>query len=185
MKDYDPWRQSWPPGHKLIQQDTGCNITIFFAHFCVVIMEGRKGMKRLRWGANHQTSLPLLQRNQPWVHMHWVIAAVILCTDIYWATCCVLGTLQDAVGMEVKVPPDFTEIPSTDLVINPLIQSSITGCQLVPSAALGSQIRKRAKVWFWKQNPSFITKKTWVTFFFKASHCLSGKWILKQFLPRG
>lgn len=35
-------------GANHVPQATRRNITIFFAHFRVVIMEGRKGMKRLR-----------------------------------------------------------------------------------------------------------------------------------------
>lgn len=56
-----------------------------------------------------------------------------------------LGISQDAVGMEVKLPLDFTEIPSMVLVIRPLIpphQSPVVS--LVPSAVLHTQIRRRA-----------------------------------------
>lgn len=69
------------------------------------------------------------------------MATVILCT---FSSRCVLGTLQDAVGMEVKLPLDFTEIPSMVLVISPLIpvhQSLVVS--LVPSSVLDTQIRKR------------------------------------------
>ena len=56
-----------------------------------------------------------------------------------------LGTLQDAMGMEVKVLPDFTEIPSTDLVICPLIQSSVTGCQLGAKFSARKSNKKEGK----------------------------------------
>ena len=55
-----------------------------------------------------------------------------------------LGTLQDAVGMEVKLPLDFTEILSMVLVIRPPIpahQSLVVS--LVTSSVLDTQIRKR------------------------------------------